>query len=364
MEIKTINQILNLVKTTELNISDFVKQFKVSKEEILELLINEGYLGFKNKPNSRFSSVKKLKAASEYFIEKGCENVTYAEVAKLYGIKKMNFKYYMEEHFPDIPIIAKYYDDTVFDSIDTEEKAYWLGFIYADGNINSDPLKEIPHYTFELGLSKKDEDHLRKFANFIKYKKSIKNKVVKYKNKEYQAVRIQIHSKHLWNTLNNYGCTPKKSLTLKFPDRSIFKDESLIRHFIRGYFDGDGSLGIYENKVDKYTYHNKFQCSLLGTYEFLLKASSYIGIEKEPKSKGSEKYPDKAFVITYVYLQALEVCNYMYDDSTIYLDRKYLKYLEYCRLRAESCRELETKIGEGCDANPEVTIETKESVAP
>lgn len=45
---------------------------------------------------------------------------------------------------------------------------------------------------------------------------------------------------HLWNTLNNYGCIPNKSLTLKFPDESIFKSKDLIRHFIRGYFDGDG----------------------------------------------------------------------------------------------------------------------------
>lgn len=54
----------------------------------------------------------------------------------------------------------------------------------------------------------------------------------------------------------------------------------------------------------------------------------------------------------------------MYDNCTIYLDRKYNKYLEYCRLYEESCKELQTKIGEGCDANPEVTTETKESVAP
>ena len=51
-------------------------------------------------------------------------------------------------------------------------------------------------------------------------------------------------------------------------------------------------------------------------------------------------------------------------NSKIYLDRKYLKYLEFCRLYEESYKELQTKIGKDCDVNPEVIIETKESVTP
>ena len=57
-----------------------------------------------------------------------------------------------------------------------------------------------------------------------------------------------VNSPHLINTLISYGCTPKKSLTLKFPDISIFKNMDLIRHFIRGYFDGDGSVFISNEK--------------------------------------------------------------------------------------------------------------------
>ena len=52
-------------------------------------------------------------------------------------------------------------------------------------------------------------------------------------------------NKYFWNILNSYGCTPRKSLTLKFPDRDIFKSSDLIRHFIRGYFDGDGCFSRY-----------------------------------------------------------------------------------------------------------------------
>lgn len=64
--------------------------------------------------------------------------------------------------------------------------------------------------------------------------------------KEYS--RIQISSKTLTADLLKLGCTPRKSLTLKFPNDGIFKSNDLIRHFIRGYFDGDGSVFISMEK--------------------------------------------------------------------------------------------------------------------
>jgi hypothetical protein len=55
--------------------------------------------------------------------------------------------------------------------------------------------------------------------------------------KIYDLYTWTIRNEHLWNTLKSLGCVPNKSLILKFPKLSIFSDESLIRHFIRGYFD-------------------------------------------------------------------------------------------------------------------------------
>ena len=135
------------------------------------------------------------------------------------------------------------FDNTIFDSIDTEEKAYWLGFIFADGTINSSPLEinKKPKYTIEISLKADDFHHLKKFNTFMKYKKNgVKIQDAKCGKVICKRCRWTITDKHLWETLNNYGCTPKKSLTLKFPDENIFKSKDLIRHFIRGYFDGDG----------------------------------------------------------------------------------------------------------------------------
>lgn len=65
------------------------------------------------------------------------------------------------------------------------------------------------------------------------------------------------------------GVTPQKSLTLKFPDKSIFKSEDLIRHFIRGYFDGDGCISYYRHENRNIGIYFKPQLSIIGTKIFL-----------------------------------------------------------------------------------------------
>ena len=61
--------------------------------------------------------------------------------------------------------------------------------------------------------------------------------------------------------------------------------------------------------------------------------------------------------------KAFDVTNYLYSNSNIYLDRKYDKYLSYCRIFEKSNILLQTNIGEGCDTNTEITTEIKKSVA-
>ena len=128
------------------------------------------------------------------------------------------------------------FNEHIFDVIDTEEKAYWLGFIFADGYISS------RDNSFELSLKGSDIEHLHKFNKFMEHNKdNVKLGEVKNKDKTFLRCRWGIANKHLWNTLNNLGCTPRKSLTLQFPNIS----EELKIPFIRGYFDGDGCLSYY-----------------------------------------------------------------------------------------------------------------------
>ena len=199
-----------------------------------------------------------------------------------------------------------------FDEIDTEEKAYWLGFLFADGAIT-----QCQHsYDIELSLKIDDKNHVAKFAKAVG-KSYINN------NSTYRS-RCTLGSKHMFNVLSNYGCTTRKSLTLKFPNQSTFKDKHLIRHFIRGYVDGDGCLS-WGNKE-----HTRCAISILGTKDFLTSIRNIF--PTKTKLRNNSKQNEITKVLTYNGKLGFDFAKWLYQDSTISLDRKYNIYLEYCRL--------------------------------
>lgn len=198
------------------------------------------------------------------------------------------------------------FNENVFDSIDTEEKAYWLGFIFADGYISSS------NYTFEISLSIRDIGHLRKFNAFMGYRGD-RVKVGKTNFEGCDRCRWSVTNKHLWSTLRSLGCTPKKSLTLKFPNIEVFNNEDLIHHFIRGYWDGDGCIRLGRN--------DRLVCSANGTESFL---NSIVQHSKIPRS--ILKTGSKAMCIAYSDGPAHRMCEYLYNNATIFLDRKYNRY--------------------------------------
>lgn len=131
---------------------------------------------------------------------------------------------------------------------------------------------------------------------------------------------------------------------LKFPEETIFKSKDLIRHFIRGYFDGDGCFSYR-----KVTHKDIFKpfISMLGTPEFLQKLSTYI---TPYITITSDKRRSKHTNILNIRTPGNnEFCKFIYDNSTVYLDRKYNRYLFFknnCRSSKELEELLESEIGE------------------
>ena len=195
-------------------------------------------LGYKIYRGAKLSSIIGLKKATEEYIDNINNNPSLTKICAKYHIDIGTLSKRLKEL--NIEIINYQnrlkFDNTVFDCIDTEEKAYWLGFIFADGYISS------RDNGFELSLKGSDIEHLHKFNKFMEHNKdNVKLGEAKNGDKTFLRCRWGITNKHLWNTLNNLGCTPRKSLTLQFPNIS----EELEIPFIRGYFDGDGCLSYY-----------------------------------------------------------------------------------------------------------------------
>lgn len=345
----TLKQIIKVLLEGKYSLSEVTN----SHPETLDSIINEFHrLGYYTvRKGCKMKSAINMKNAADFFIENGgYPLVKIIDVAKKFKVAPVELTKFLETFHPKIPTCKKpLFNENIFDSIDTEEKAYWLGFIFADGTISSSPLREDTktQYQFELSLSSKDKVHLEKFAKFINYTNSIYCDNVR--------CRLSVYSKHFWNVLNCNGCTPNKSLTLQFPKPELFLNKSDIVHFIRGYVDGDGCLS-WCNKE-----HTVASFNLLGTTSFLESVKKYLNID----SKLSILHSKEQSITKFISLsdkKAFKVCYKLYNNSTVYLDRKYEKFVEYCRLYKELYKELESNIGESCDANPEIITEINKSV--
>lgn len=204
-----------------------------------------------------------------------------------------------------------------FEKIDTPTKAYWLGFLYADGYVNT------KNNIIRINLKRTDEEHLRKFLKAIE----ASNTKVKYATKMdgdavYEGCYVTICDKQLAADLEQLGCVQKKSLKLTFPSEQQVPQE-LLSHFIRGYFDGDGSIWY---KVHPISHLKYFNLNMLGTFDFLSGIQKFLHRTHCKLEKNHNHY------VLHVCGNGVveKVLKILYEDSTsdIELSRKRDKYDE------------------------------------
>lgn len=264
------------------------------KEEIVKMYIQDGL--------STTQIGEKLKIYHKLISDVLSEN-------KIERIGNNKRKYSLNEHY--------------FDDINTPNKAYILGFFYADGcNI-------MNKSTVAMSLEEKDKEILEKIRLEIDSERKlefIEQSKRKDKNNNYHYKdmwRLLLFSSHMCRTLNDLGMMPNKSLKLKFPE---WLNKNLYSHFIRGYFDGDGSLSLYQKTNGKYqvlltlTSTNDFcqECLNILRDELnvgggIYDASSHNGITKVLSFSG--------------FVQVNKILEWMYEDADLYMKRKYDNYV-------------------------------------
>lgn len=204
-------------------------------------------------------------------------------------------------------------NETFFDCIDSEEKAYWLGFIYADGCVTKDKK-----YLY-INLSPTDINHLIAFNKCINSTYPIRH----FNN----YVNLRISNKHLVSSLISCGCVPCKSLILEFPNNDILPN-NLIHHFIRGYFDGDGCLStILRYKKNRISPVMECEINFLGTYDMLHHISDNIPIDNVKIFKFGNIYKFRIQSKKRI----IDLMEYLYNGASIYLERKHEKYVNNVR---------------------------------
>lgn len=200
-------------------------------------------------------------------------------------------------------------NEKYFDKIDTEEKAYWLGFIYADGCINISG--NSPRLSIEL--ERLDFNHLKKFRNNIESN----HVITRRKNKERDTCTISMNSRHLANKLISIGCMNNKTVNGYIDQDNILNQFYYKVAFIRGYFDGNGYV---EKDERKYRLVFTLQSEQLVTSlnSILHEMGIHTRIQHNHKYYRIHIERKNDF---YKFLSLI------YSNAKVYLDRKYNTYL-------------------------------------
>lgn len=207
-------------------------------------------------------------------------------------------------------------DENYFGSISDERKAYWFGFICADGCVSKDGKYLV------LELSSQDIDHINKF----KYDINSHHRVRVFFRNGHEYARINIGCTRLNFDLQKNGCVPNKSLRICFPHSVVPK--RLIKHFIRGYYDGDGCLSCTKRLTGKKAGYAVNTLSFVGTYEMLSKIRDYLPAQMTIRKEGNV-YRMKTQSVKNIYRNL----EFLYNEANIFLDRKYSKYIEHIKCK-------------------------------
>ena len=225
--------------------------------------------------------------------------------ANSFGLKKQEYKLAINEDFFKIW---------------TPEMAYIFGFWVADGNMGKN----------EYSISFASNDF--SLLDMIRYKLNSKHKI----SKSCTCFLLQINNKIMYNDLLKLGGIPAKSLIIQFPE----VPDEYLPHFIRGYFDGDGSF--YISKNGKYRYLGS---SFAGNIDFLTilknKIKENININPTSFCIANKNCNKRIYQIQYFGKKAIALGDYIYQNSeNLRLERKYNIYK---KMKEEFIKKLEEK---------------------
>ena len=212
-------------------------------------------------------------------------------------------------------------DENYFEKLDTNNKVYVLGFLYADGNIGK------KKYDIQLSLQEGDKEILERISQDMKTNTPLVfQKMSKYNSKtglnSQDQWSIRIHSRKMHQDLSRWGIVPQKTHIITYPDFLLDEQQS---HFLRGIIDGDGCIHPYD-----YQYSN-CKVDINGTYDFCMGAKQTIerlvGVHcsffKTAKNKTTYRISVSGKN------QVSKFLNWIYKDAELFLRRKYELYLKY-----------------------------------
>lgn len=221
------------------------------------------------------------------------------------------------------------FDENYFTKLDTEFKAYFFGYLCADGWINYSKTRR--YYGVSMQLAETDKNILELLVTALNGDQKMliyrpgkimfigNNKKI---SKCQPSVMLRLNSKKMSEDLIRLGCVAKKSLILEFPNL----ENNMVRHFIRGYMDGDGCITYDKKKINIYVY-------FCGSERFFEKMNVFLNECLNIKFSISKCKDSKIWKAGLGgNKRVIGFLDWLYQDSSIFLNRKYNKFLDFLKL--------------------------------
>lgn len=222
--------------------------------------------------------------------------------------------------------IRKFYSCNEFYFSENNEKTfYWAGFFAADGNVSN-------RGDINLGVSTKDIDHLFSFKTDLASNAPINTLLKKDRiidgvfTKESFFSLIRFRSIQISADLKRFNVIPNKTKTYTIPKWLI--NHELFRHFVRGYFDGDGWF-----TVRKYKMRQRIGWGICGNFSVVKDIVNYMITNLSLQSNPKIRKQKNIFRIEFTKQNdVLKIVNWMYGESSVFLNRKHkiAKMAEIC----------------------------------
>jgi hypothetical protein len=211
--------------------------------------------------------------------------------------------------------MSKHTHNRAFFDVLTPLSCYWAGFIAADGSIYA------PNGNIRIGLSEKDKQQIELFKSAIKSSSPVRCFDT---SNGYRCAQIDVYGAYECQQVlqKTFNITQAKSKTLRPP---LLENEKDVRHFIRGYMDGDGSISFNQSSKSPH-----WTVSFVGTQEMLQWIKQQIQLYVIGVGNPSVCADRNIFQILFGGWQVRPILDWLYQDSTpqIRLARKHQKYLE------------------------------------
>lgn len=275
------------------------------------------------------------------------DRFTAKQLAEQYGCSRSTIlKIWMSNNYHKPLVFSYYVDNNYFSVIDTANKAYVVGLMASDGNV----YKRNGHEgQIRLGFQHQDSEYklLKQILSDMHATNPITQRCVIRNGKQFEYISIDIVSQNIFDDLNKIGIIPNKTWTINLGCVINSIPRQFIRDFLRGYFDGDGSI---IRRKDEELKPSSFSASISMPLENAKQLQQYlseISISsrvQEDKRNYSHPFGSIRFfgVNKYVFLK------WIYYKDCLCLERKYNLATQYCDLvernttnRAENIRAVE-----------------------